>query len=103
MRYSRHLFGPNLFPKSTAGAERADGTPAESIRMKKESTMSYAVFRDGDRISRPFQTEGDAWDCANDAGLVENVPSGGGSSQVLEGHCTIKPCDAEFVMPTNLA
>lgn len=41
--------------------------------------MSYAVFKDGDRISRPFQTEGDAWDCANDAGLVENVPSRGGS------------------------
>jgi hypothetical protein len=37
----------------------------------EESTMSYAVFKDGDRISRPFQTEGDAWDCANDAGLVE--------------------------------
>ena len=30
--------------------------------------MSYAVFKDGDRISRHFQTEGDAWDCANDAG-----------------------------------
>jgi hypothetical protein len=26
--------------------------------------MSYTVFKDGDRISRPFQTEGDAWDCA---------------------------------------
>jgi hypothetical protein len=41
--------------------------------------MSYAVFKDGDRISRPFQTQGDAWDCANDAGLVENVPTGRGS------------------------
>ena len=65
--------------------------------------MSYAVFKDGDRISRPFQTEGDAWDCANDAGLVENVPSGGGSVQVLDCHCTIKSCDTEFVMPANLA
>src|ERR1700689_4880910 len=65
--------------------------------------MNYAVFRDGDRISRPFQTEGDAWDCANDAGLVENVPSSGGSVQVLDGHCLIKPCDDEFVMPANLA
>jgi hypothetical protein len=61
------------------------------------------VFKDGDRISRPFQTEGDAWDCANDAGLVENVSSGGGSVQVLDGHCTIKSCDTEFVMPANLA
>ena len=65
--------------------------------------MSYAVFKDGDRISRPFQTQGDAWDCANDAGLVKNVPSGDGSVQVLDGRCTIQPCGSEFVMPTNLA
>ena len=65
--------------------------------------MSYAVFKDGDRISRLFQTEGDAWDCAKHAGLVENVPSSGGSVQVLDGHCTIKSCDSEFVMPANLA
>jgi hypothetical protein len=71
--------------------------------MEKESTMGYAVYKDGDRISRPFQTGGDAWDCANDAGLVENVPSGGGSVQVLDGHCTIKSCDFKFVMPANLA
>jgi hypothetical protein len=57
--------------------------------------MSYAVFKDGDRISRPFRTQGDARDCANDAGLVENVPSGGGSVQVLDSHCTIEPCDGE--------
>jgi hypothetical protein len=65
--------------------------------------MSYAVFKDGDRISRPFQTEGDAWDCANDAGLVENVPTGGGSVQVLSGHCTIKSYDCALGMPANLA
>jgi hypothetical protein len=65
--------------------------------------MSYAVFKDGDRISRPFQTEGDAWDCANDAGLVESIPAGTGSIQVLDGHCTIDVCDTEFVMPSNLA
>jgi len=83
------------------------GHPIEPIQMetlpRMESIMSYAVFKDGDRISRPFQTEGDAWDCANDAGLVENVPSSGGAVQVLDGHCTIKSCDAEFVMPANLA
>jgi hypothetical protein len=65
--------------------------------------MSYAVFRDGDPISRPFKTEGNAWDFANDAGLVENVPNSGGSVQVLDDHCTIKSCDTEFVMPANLA
>ena len=103
MRYLRYLFGPNLFPKSIAGARWADGTPAEPIRMEKESTMSYAVFKDGDRISRPFQTKSDAWDCANDAGLLKNVPTGGGSVQVLDGHCTIKSCDFKFVTPANLA
>jgi len=65
--------------------------------------MSYAVFKGGDRISRPFQTEGDAWDCANDAGLVENVPTGGGSVQVLDRHCTIEPCGYQPVMSANLA
>jgi hypothetical protein len=38
--------------------------------------MTYAVYKDGDRISRPFQTEGDAWDCANEAGLVEKYRLG---------------------------
>ena len=71
--------------------------------LKKENIMTYAVFRDGDRISRPFQVQGDAWDCANDAGLVDNVPTSGGTVQVLDGHCTIKSCDSEFVMPANLA
>jgi hypothetical protein len=65
--------------------------------------MSYAVFRDGDQISRPFQTQGDAWDCADGAGLVENVATDTGPVQVLDGHCTIKSCVAEFVMPANLA
>jgi hypothetical protein len=62
---------------------------------------TYAVFKDGDRISRPFQTKGE--DCANDAGLVETVPSNGGSVQVLDSHCKIEPCDGELVMPANLA
>jgi hypothetical protein len=75
----------------------------ESVASSWESIVSYAVFKDGDRISRPSQTEGDAWNCANDAALVENVPSTGGSVQVLDSHCTIQPCDSEFVMPTNLA
>ena len=54
--------------------------------------MSYAVFRDGDRIAGPFKPK-----------LVENRPTGRGSVQVLDGHCTIKSCDSEFVMPANLA
>jgi hypothetical protein len=76
---------------------------AEERWLPKESTMAYAVFKDADRISRPFQTEGDAWDCANDAGLVENVLSSGGSVQVLDSRRKIEPCDGELVMPANLA
>jgi hypothetical protein len=85
--------------------DQAWSEPTQSGRrcLQKESIMSYAVFRDGDRISRPFQTEGDAWNCANDAGLVENVPAGDGSIQVLDGHCTIESCDYGLVMPANLA
>ena len=64
--------------------------------------MTYAVFMDGNRISRPFQIQGDAWDCANDAGLVKNVPTDGAAIQILNGHCTIEHCD-ELVMPANLA
>ena len=91
------------------------GHPSNLFKRKAlsrtEGIMSYAVFRDGERISRPFQTQGDAWDCANDAGLVENVPTGGGAVQVtgggavqvLDSHCTIEPCDGELVMPANLA
>jgi hypothetical protein len=41
--------------------------------------MSYAVYKDGDRISRPFQTPGDAWDCANDANAKR------------EESCTVEP------------
>ena len=69
----------------------------------KEDIMSYAIFKDGDRISRPFQVQGDAWDCANDAGLIKNVPTDGEAIQVLDSHCTIEPCDGELVMPANLA
>jgi hypothetical protein len=79
------------------------GLSAFETPSREGDIMSYAVFKDGDRISRPFQTEGDAWNCANDAGLVENVTSGDGAVQVLDSHCTIEPCEGELVMPANLA
>ena len=104
MKYLRRLFGPDRpFPERIAGARSADRNSNGNVA-QVESIMSYAVFKDGDRISRPFQTEGDAWECANDAGLVENVPSGGGGSvQLLDSHCIIKSCDTGFVMHANLA
>lgn len=93
-----------LRPGILPGLLHLIGEPVKSqTRPVRETNMSYAVFKDGDRISRPFQTEGDAWNCANDAGLVENVSSGGGPVQLLDSHCTIDPCDGELVMPPNLA
>jgi hypothetical protein len=38
---------------------------------------------------------------SNDAGLVENVPTGGGSVQALDSHCTIESCEGELVMPAT--
>jgi hypothetical protein len=58
------------------------------------------VFKEGDRTSRPFQTQGDARDCANDADSVENAPAGGGSVQVLD---ITEPRDGGLAMPANLA
>jgi len=100
MRYLRHLFGPNLFPKSIVVQDGLMEHPPNLLEWRGEH---HELRSFSDRISRPFQSRGDAWDCANDAGLVENVPSGGGSVQVFDGHCNIKSCDFKFVMSANLA
>lgn len=61
--------------------------------------MTYAVFMDDDRISRPFETQGEAWTCAAEAGLVTEEDG----VEILEGHCRIKQCEPELKMPDNLA
>ena len=62
----------------------------------------YAVFKWRSN-KPPLSNRRGCLGLRNDAGLVENVPSSGGSVQVLDGHCTIKSCDFEFVVPANLA
>ncbi len=53
--------------------------------------MPYAVFEDGERLTRVFATEEDAWKAAERAGLVETADG----KKVLEDHLEIRPCDAE--------
>jgi hypothetical protein len=54
--------------------------------------MPYAVFEHGERLTRVFATEQEAWDAAENAGLMEMAPDG---SQVLEDHLEIRPCPAD--------
>jgi hypothetical protein len=53
--------------------------------------MPYAVFEDGERLTRVFATEEDAWKAAERAGLVETA----GGKKVLDDHLEIRPCEAD--------
>lgn len=53
--------------------------------------MPYAVFEDGERLTRVFVTEEQAWQAAERAGLVETTDG----KKVLDDHLQIRPCDAE--------
>lgn len=62
--------------------------------------MPYAVFEDSDRLTRVFETEQEAWDAAEAAGLVESGPDG---TRFLEDHLEIRPCQADCQEPANAA
>ena len=53
--------------------------------------MPYAVFEDGERLTRVFASEEDAWKAAERAGLVETL----NGKRVLEDHLEIRVCEAE--------
>jgi hypothetical protein len=57
--------------------------------------MPYALFENDDKLSRTFPTEADVWLCAEEAGLVIDVPTKTGTNRVLEDHYVIKSCPAE--------
>jgi hypothetical protein len=57
-----------------------------------EVAMPYAVFEDGERLTRVFATEQEAWAAAESEGLVETAPDG---KKVLDDHLEIRPCNAE--------
>jgi hypothetical protein len=53
--------------------------------------MPYAVFEDGERLTRVFATEEDAWKAAERAGLVDTASG----RKVLDDHLEIRACEAE--------
>lgn len=50
--------------------------------------MAYAVFKDGEKLSRSFPTREELLEKANEAGLVDTASN----PPALEGDLTIKPC-----------
>jgi hypothetical protein len=72
------------------GAE--PGAPARRYAIQ-ESTMPYALFENDDQLSRAFATEAEAWQHADDAGLVTDD----NGKPALEDHYVIKPCPAAAV------
>jgi len=53
--------------------------------------MSYALFRDGEKLSRTFATEEEAFRKACEAGLVEDDDG----RFMLEQQLEIKPCSPD--------
>lgn len=53
--------------------------------------MPYAVFEDGERLTRVFATEEEAWKAAERAGLVETADG----KKALEDSLEIRPCEAD--------
>lgn len=60
--------------------------------------MPYALFEGGERLTRVFETEQEAWDAAETAGLVESGPKG---TRSLEDHLEIRPCTADCQEPAD--
>ncbi|MCP3395510.1 hypothetical protein NLM27_43270 [Bradyrhizobium sp. CCGB12] len=53
--------------------------------------MAYALFKDGEKLSRTFSTEEETLEKADKAGLVEHCDN----QPVLEAKLKIKPCPAD--------
>jgi hypothetical protein len=53
--------------------------------------MAYALFKDGEKLSRTFSTEEETLEKADQAGLVEHREA----PPVLEDDLKIKPCPAD--------
>ena len=53
--------------------------------------MPYAIFEEGERLTRVFATEEEAWKAADRAGLIE-MTSG---KKLLAASLEIRPCNAE--------
>lgn len=54
--------------------------------------MAYAVFEGDERLTRTFATEQEAWDAAEQAGLVDVDPDG---KKILDDELEIRFCATE--------
>jgi hypothetical protein len=79
------------YPALRPGDHLREHVEAPGRYAGKESTMPYALFEKDDQLSRSFPTLADAWEHADNAGLV--VDDNG--KQILEDDYTIKPCSAD--------
>ncbi len=53
--------------------------------------MAYALFKDGEKVSRTFPTKEEALEKADEAGLVEQAEG----EKVLDDDLKIRPCPAD--------
>ncbi|UPK30857.1 hypothetical protein [Bradyrhizobium sp. 195] len=53
--------------------------------------MAYALFKDGEKLSRTFPTKEEAFEKADEAGLVEHRDD----QPTLEDELKIKPCSPD--------
>ncbi len=54
--------------------------------------MAYAMFEEGERLTRVFASEQEAWEAAERAGLVDTAPDG---RKILDKHLEILFCTDE--------
>ena len=57
--------------------------------------MPYALFSEGQQISRSFSTEAEVWDHAASAGLVEYVDADGKQERHLEDSYKVQQVKAD--------
>ena len=67
---------------------------------KLEFIMPYALFEKDERLTRPFCTEREVWEAAEQADLVV---AGTHGEKILDNNFEIKPCEAtpEELVPTR--
>lgn len=53
--------------------------------------MPYALFENDERLTRPFRTEREVWEAAEQADLVV---AGTHGEKILDNNFEIKPCEA---------
>lgn len=75
-------FQPRLIQACTDGLNRMT---------KLEFTVPYALFEKDERLTRPFRTEREVWEAAEQADLVV---SGTHGEKILDNNFEIKPCEA---------